>query len=205
MMQHVKDAFRYVRAPVDFEDVVLNSTNSTDQQSIEHSVLAVWVCDYVQAWFLDTALMLCRSSAMVSPSRPISKPTSTTWAFSLPTCRSGKDWTCTRTSCGASQSTRSRPATAASTSSLSGRTPRASTRYATASDFKHIPNQVAFRFKNLEHENVPGVVESFKIITREKSLRIAEFAFERAKMDGRKKVTCVHKANIMKVCDEHIW
>jgi hypothetical protein len=40
MMQHVKDAYRYVRAPVDFEDVILNSTNSTDQQSIEHSVLA---------------------------------------------------------------------------------------------------------------------------------------------------------------------
>jgi isocitrate dehydrogenase (NAD+) len=52
-------------------------------------------------------------------------------------------------------------------------------------------------YENLEHESFPGVVESLKIITREKTLRIAEFAFERARSDGRKKVTCVHKANIM--------
>jgi isocitrate dehydrogenase (NAD+) len=52
-------------------------------------------------------------------------------------------------------------------------------------------------YENLEHENVSGVVESLKIITREKSMRIAEFAFARARIDGRKKVTAVHKANIM--------
>jgi isocitrate dehydrogenase (NAD+) len=44
---------------------------------------------------------------------------------------------------------------------------------------------------------VPGIVESLKIITREKSMRIAEFAFARAHLMGRKKVTAVHKANIM--------
>jgi isocitrate dehydrogenase (NAD+) len=52
-------------------------------------------------------------------------------------------------------------------------------------------------YSNLEHESIGGVVESLKIITREKSLRIAEFAFARAQNDGRKKVTAVHKANIM--------
>jgi isocitrate dehydrogenase (NAD+) len=41
MMQHVKEAFRYVRAPVDFEDVLLNSTNTTDPQLVEQAVLAV--------------------------------------------------------------------------------------------------------------------------------------------------------------------
>lgn len=53
----------------------------------------------------------------------------------------------------------------------------------------------------LEHENVKGVVESLKIITREKSEQIARHAFEWAKLNNRKKVTCVHKANIMKVSD----
>lgn len=56
-------------------------------------------------------------------------------------------------------------------------------------------------YAKLEHESVPGVVESLKIITREKSLEIAEFAFNRAHLAGRKKVTAVHKANIMKLGD----
>lgn len=56
-------------------------------------------------------------------------------------------------------------------------------------------------YAKLEHESVPGVVESLKIITREKSMQIAEFAFNRAVQSGRKKVTAVHKANIMKLGD----
>jgi isocitrate dehydrogenase (NAD+) len=56
-------------------------------------------------------------------------------------------------------------------------------------------------YSSLEHESVPGVVESLKIITRAKSLKIARFAFEIAKHDERKKVTAVHKANIMKLSD----
>ena len=46
-------------------------------------------------------------------------------------------------------------------------------------------------------QSVPGVVECLKIITREKSRRIAKFAFDYATKHGRKKVTAVHKANIM--------
>ncbi|RXM32014.1 Isocitrate dehydrogenase [NAD] subunit gamma, mitochondrial [Acipenser ruthenus] len=53
----------------------------------------------------------------------------------------------------------------------------------------------------LEHESVPGVVESLRIITRSKSHRIAQYAFEHARKHGRKKVTAVHKANIMKLAD----
>jgi isocitrate dehydrogenase (NAD+) len=56
-------------------------------------------------------------------------------------------------------------------------------------------------YSGLEHEVVPGVVESLKIITEKASTRIAVFAFEYAKTFGRKKVTCVHKANIMKKSD----
>jgi isocitrate/isopropylmalate dehydrogenase len=46
-----------------------------------------------------------------------------------------------------------------------------------------------------------GVVESYKIVTKEKSRRIAKFAFDYAVKHGRKKVTAVHKANIMKLGD----
>ncbi|XP_057342177.1 isocitrate dehydrogenase [NAD] subunit gamma, mitochondrial [Microplitis mediator] len=53
----------------------------------------------------------------------------------------------------------------------------------------------------LEHESVDGVVESMKIITRSNSERLARYAFEYAKRNGRKKVTTVHKANIMKLSD----
>jgi len=56
-------------------------------------------------------------------------------------------------------------------------------------------------YSGLEHEVVPGVVESLKIISAEKSYRIAEYAFKYAVMNGRKKVTAVHKANIMKAAD----
>jgi isocitrate dehydrogenase (NAD+) len=56
-------------------------------------------------------------------------------------------------------------------------------------------------YAGLEHEVVPGVVESLKIITEKASTRIARYAFEYARLHGRKRVTCVHKANIMKLSD----
>ena len=56
-------------------------------------------------------------------------------------------------------------------------------------------------YAGLEHEVVPGVVESLKIITEKASTRIAHFAFQHAKKHGRKKVTSIHKANIMKLRD----
>ncbi len=56
-------------------------------------------------------------------------------------------------------------------------------------------------YSGLEHVIVPGVVESLKIITEEASTRISKFAFEFARRRGRRKVTSVHKANIMKLSD----
>src|SRR2546425_3502119 len=56
-------------------------------------------------------------------------------------------------------------------------------------------------YSGLEHEVVPGVIESLKIITEEASTRVARFAFEYARKHGRKRVTTVHKANIMKMGD----
>ena len=56
-------------------------------------------------------------------------------------------------------------------------------------------------YSGLEHEVVPGVVESLKIITEKASTRIAKFAFEYARKTGRKKIHAIHKANIMKLSD----
>jgi isocitrate dehydrogenase (NAD+) len=56
-------------------------------------------------------------------------------------------------------------------------------------------------YSGLEHEVIPGVVESLKIITEKASTRIAHFAFEHARAHGRKRVTAVHKANILKLGD----
>ncbi len=56
-------------------------------------------------------------------------------------------------------------------------------------------------YSGLEHEVVPGVVESLKIITEKASTRIAKFAFEYAMRHGRKKIHAIHKANIMKLSD----
>ena len=56
-------------------------------------------------------------------------------------------------------------------------------------------------YAGLEHQVVPGVVESLKIITEKASTRIGRFAFDYARRHGRKKVTSIHKANIMKLSD----
>jgi isocitrate dehydrogenase (NAD+) len=88
--------------------------------------------------------------------------------------------------------------------------------YANLRPVRNIPS-VASRFENvdlvvirentedlyagLEHTVVPGVVESLKIITEAASTRIARYAFEYARRHGRRRVTAVHKANIMKLSD----
>lgn len=56
-------------------------------------------------------------------------------------------------------------------------------------------------YSGIEHEIVDGVVQSIKLITETASSRVAEYAFQYAKTQGRKKVTAVHKANIMRMSD----
>lgn len=56
-------------------------------------------------------------------------------------------------------------------------------------------------YSGIEHQIAPGVVESVKVITAKASKRIAKFAFEYARREGRKTVTAIHKANIMKLSD----
>merc|ERR550539_1718726 len=68
-------------------------------------------------------------------------------------------------------------------------------------DLVIIREQTEGEYSALEHESVKGVVECLKVVTAEKSRRIAKFAFDYATKHGRKRVTCVHKANIMKLGD----
>ena len=56
-------------------------------------------------------------------------------------------------------------------------------------------------YSGIEHEVIPGVVESLKIITEKASTRISRFAFEYARKNKRKKIHAIHKANIMKLSD----
>lgn len=68
-------------------------------------------------------------------------------------------------------------------------------------DFAIIRENTEGEYSGLEHQSFPGVVESLKVSTRRKAERISRFAFDFALKNGRKKVTCVHKANIMKLGD----
>ncbi|XP_012306643.2 isocitrate dehydrogenase [NAD] subunit gamma, mitochondrial-like [Aotus nancymaae] len=68
-------------------------------------------------------------------------------------------------------------------------------------DILIVPENTEGEYSSLEYESVAGAVESLKIITKAKSLHIAESAFKLALESGRKKVTAVHKANIMKLGD----
>lgn len=78
--------------------------------------------------------------------------------------------------------------------------PNVKTRYENV-DLVVVRENTESLYAGLEHIIVPGVVESLKIITEKASTRIARFAFEYARRHGRKKVTAVHKANIMKLSD----
>ena len=68
-------------------------------------------------------------------------------------------------------------------------------------DLVVVRENTEYLYSGLEHVVVPGVVESIKIITEKASTRIARFAFEYARTHGRKRITAVHKANIMKLSD----
>ncbi|KOS14822.1 mitochondrial nad-dependent isocitrate dehydrogenase subunit 1 precursor [Malassezia pachydermatis] len=68
-------------------------------------------------------------------------------------------------------------------------------------DFTIIRENTEGEYSGLEHSPSPGIVESLKVSTRFKAERISRFAFDFALKNGRKHVTCVHKANIMKLGD----
>ena len=78
--------------------------------------------------------------------------------------------------------------------------PGVSSRY-TGVDLVIVRENTEDLYAGLEHEVVPGVVESLKIITDRASTNIARFAFEYARKTSRKRITAIHKANIMKLGD----
>src|SRR5579864_4633722 len=78
--------------------------------------------------------------------------------------------------------------------------PSLPTRYPSV-DLAIVRENTEGQYSGIEHEVVPGVVESLKIITARASTRIAQFAFAHARRHSRKKVTAIHKANIMKMGD----
>src|ERR1700726_1419546 len=78
--------------------------------------------------------------------------------------------------------------------------PHIPTRYP-AADLIVVRENTEGLYSGIEHEVVPGVVESLKIITEKASTRISRFAFEHARKHGRKKIHAIHKANIMKLSD----
>ncbi|CAI4230293.1 unnamed protein product [Auanema sp. JU1783] len=56
-------------------------------------------------------------------------------------------------------------------------------------------------YSGIEHEVSPGIVQSIKLITEQASRRVAKYAFDYARSNGRQVVTAVHKANIMRMSD----
>ena len=68
-------------------------------------------------------------------------------------------------------------------------------------DFVIVRENTEGLYTGLEHRVTEGVVESLKVVTEKASLRIARYAFELARAEGRKSVSAIHKANIMKLSD----
>lgn len=64
-------------------------------------------------------------------------------------------------------------------------------------DFVVVRENTEGEYSGLEHQPAPGIVESLKVVTKDKSEKIVKFAFDYAVHRGRKQISCVHKANIM--------
>lgn len=79
--------------------------------------------------------------------------------------------------------------------------PNVKTRHNMPIDIVIVRENLEGEYSGIEHEVYPGVFESLKIITKDKAMRVAQYAFENAFLNGRKKITVVHKANIMKMVD----
>lgn len=161
MMFHVKEALKHVRAPIDFEEINLNSKTATDSL-INQTILAlrrngvglngVIDTDYDNPNSFSINVLLLQKLDMFA---------------NVLRCKTVNN---------------------------------VKTRHQDI-DIIIIRENTEGEYSNLEYESVQGVVESLKIITKDKSMRIAEFAFAQAHKEGRKKITAVHKANIMKLGD----
>ncbi|XP_007515947.2 isocitrate dehydrogenase [NAD] subunit gamma, mitochondrial-like [Erinaceus europaeus] len=161
LMMHVKNVFRYLRVPVDFEEVMVRS--SISEEDVYNTVIAV-----------------CRNRVALKGNIETN--------HNLPPSHKSFN--------NVLRTTLDLFANVSHFKSL----PCVETRHKNI-DILVIRENTEGEYSNLEHQSAKGVIESLKIITRTRSLRIAEYAFQLAQKLGRKKVTAVHKANIMKLGD----
>ncbi|GAU93339.1 hypothetical protein RvY_05294 [Ramazzottius varieornatus] len=161
MANHVKELFRYAGAPVDFEEIDLDST-APDVEGFEYALMSIKRNGVALKGNIET-----RTSFQGFQSRNVVLR-NRLGLFANVVC------------------VKNLPGIRAKQKDV---------------DVVIIRENLEAEYSGIEHESVPGVVESLKIITREKSMRIAKFAFEWATKYNRKKVTAIHKANIMKMSD----
>uniref|UniRef100_A0AAQ4P8H4 Isocitrate dehydrogenase (NAD(+)) 3 non-catalytic subunit gamma n=1 Tax=Gasterosteus aculeatus aculeatus TaxID=481459 RepID=A0AAQ4P8H4_GASAC len=179
LLNHVKEVFRFCCVPVDFEVVHVNSAVETEDD-INNAITAIRRNGVALKGNIETKhtmLSFVRWLTFVPSFVPLCLLMSVGLLF-------------------ISDTTTHLYANVMHCQSLPG----VQTRHKNI-DIMIIRENTEGEYSNLEHENVSGVVESLKIITRTNSLRIAEYAFQLAREKGRKRVTAVHKANIMKLGD----
>ncbi|XP_019312082.2 isocitrate dehydrogenase [NAD] subunit gamma, mitochondrial-like [Panthera pardus] len=161
LMLHVKTVFRHACVPVDFEEVIVNSTSG--EEDVHNAIMAVRRNCVALKGNIETD-------------------------HNLPPSHKSRN--------NMFRTTLDLYANVIHFKSLPG----VETRHKDV-DILVVRENTEGEYSNLEHESVKGVIESLKIITKAKSLRIAEYAFQLAQEMGRKRVTVVHKANIMKLGD----
>lgn len=166
MVTAVQDIFRYIGAPVDFEELKLSGKDLEDEDTF---------CDKLE----DVVTSVKRNGVAIKGNifTPLDKPTFKSLNVEL---RLHLDLFANVVRCKS--------------------IPGIDVRHKDV-DLVIIRENTEGEYSHIEHENVPGVVESFKIMTEEKCTLIAKYAFDFAVRHGRKKVTAVHKANIMKLGD----
>nr|ACO15167.1 Isocitrate dehydrogenase subunit gamma, mitochondrial precursor [Caligus clemensi] len=160
MMGHVKQVFKYSGAPIYFEDVTLDTTDS--EQDMFNAISSIKRNGCGIKGNIET-----KSNEPNMKSRNVAMRNELDLFVNVLKCKS-----------------------------QSG----IQTRHADI-DICLIRQNTEGEYAMLEHENVPGVVESMKITTEKSVERLCRYAFDLAVRDGRKKVTIVHKANIMKITD----
>ncbi|XP_052782098.1 isocitrate dehydrogenase [NAD] subunit gamma 1, mitochondrial-like isoform X3 [Mya arenaria] len=160
LLKHVQEVFRYAGAPVNFEEVEIDASQ-TDESFLNDAVLSVSRNGVAIKGNISTNYDSNVQSMNVRLRNDLEL------FASIVKCKS---------------------------------MPGVATRHGNI-DMVLIRENTEGEYSNLEHENVPGVIESLKIITEAKSSHIAKYAFDYAIQHGRKKVTAVHKANIMKLGD----
>ncbi|KAL9971463.1 hypothetical protein ACROYT_G017628 [Oculina patagonica] len=162
----VQDIFRYIGAPVDFEELNLSGLNLGDEDTF---------CDTLE----DVVTSVKRNGVAMKGNifTPLDQPTFKSLNVEL---RRQLDLFANVVRCKS--------------------IPGIPVRHGDV-DLVIIRENTEGEYSHIEHENVDGVIESFKIMTEEKCTKIAKYAFDFAVKHGRKKVTAVHKANIMKLGD----